>query len=410
MLDEMKAMGLRWVKLLDTDGSSYNACRMVLQAGMMPVVRLYRTAPYPGMLTTKQREAARALAGIGVRYFERGNEPNLDVEWQPGSWPGQDWNAWTDNTFKSLALDWVADADYLASLGAFVAVDALAPGGNYDDVTFMLRWFAAARQLGATNLLRDRGWLSVHNAGLNHPADYPDDAVNQAEHPGQTVHTHYYVPGSPTGASNCIRKYEAVHQLAMGAIGLDLPVICTEGGWWVGSRQDTRYAELTADEASKRQAETLRGMAKAPAWLLAQMPWLWFNRKGANLAPGFERDAWKRWPGYGNCPASEPDELPLIGLLKANPCQRREVSAMPPTTTPPTPTTPPIAAIRNAGWLSAGVPYNPAAALTKYGQAHGLGAPLGKEVTVDGYVVQPWRDCILWVPVGQWDKVQTLEY
>jgi hypothetical protein len=84
----------------------------------------------------------------------------------------------------------------------------------------------------------------------------------------------------------------------------------------------------------------------------------------------------------------------------------------PPTPTPPTPATPPIEAIRNAGWNAAGVDYNPDAALTEYGQDHGLGAPLGQEdsTSVPGYVVQPWRDCILYVKVNDWANVMTLEY
>jgi hypothetical protein len=84
----------------------------------------------------------------------------------------------------------------------------------------------------------------------------------------------------------------------------------------------------------------------------------------------------------------------------------------PPTTTPPTPATPAIEAIRNAGWLAAGVPYNPTAALTRYGRDHGLGAPLGQEdsASVPGYVVQPWRDCILYVKVNDWANVKILDY
>ena len=35
ILDEMHRCGLRWVKLLDADGSSYNTCRMVLERGML---------------------------------------------------------------------------------------------------------------------------------------------------------------------------------------------------------------------------------------------------------------------------------------------------------------------------------------------------------------------------------------
>ena len=329
ILDEMHRCGLRWVKLLDADGSSYNVCRMVLEHGMMPVVRLYRERPYPGRLTEKQLAAAADLVRLGVRYFERGNEPNVDWEWQPEYWPGYDWNAWDGAVWAQLAAEWYDDALALSRLGAYVAIDACSPGGHYDDIMYLQRFFAALKLVdGAMSLLYDYGWLAVHPAGLNHPLDYPDDAVIQAEHPGQTIHSHF--DGiQPTGASNCIRKPEAVYKLFVDTFGFGVPVLATEGGFWPGRRDDNRYPETTVQTASEMNFSTLHGMAKAPAWYFAFMPWLWFNRLGANLEPGFERDAWKRIPGWGSCPNWEPAVQPIINMLLAEPCQRREVMPEP---------------------------------------------------------------------------------
>jgi hypothetical protein len=337
ILDEMHRCGLRWVKLLDADGSSYNACRMALERGLMPVVRLYRERPYPGRLTDKQLAAARDLVALGVRYFERGNEPNVDWEWQPEKWPGYDWNAWTDATFDALAQDWFHDAAALAGMGAFVALDACSPGGHFDDIMYLQRFFAAIKRLpGAVDLVRRWGWLAVHPAGLNHPLDYPDDPVNQREHPGQTIHNHFEGI-APTGASNCVRKWEAVYRLFTDAFGFGIPVMATEGGYWPGRRDDGRYPETSVVTASDGNAAILRGMATAPGYYLANMPWLWFNRLAANLEGGFERDAWKRVPGFGSCPSWEPAVQPIVADLLANPCQRR-VTAVVPEPTPPQPT------------------------------------------------------------------------
>lgn len=324
ILDEMHRCGLRWVKLLDADGSSYNACRMVLERGMMPVVRLYRERPYPGRLTEKQLAATADLVRLGVRYFERGNEPNVDWEWQSPYWPGYDWNAWDGAVFAQLASEWYDDALALSKLGAYVALDACSPGGHYDDIMYLQRFYAALKKLdGAMSLLYDHGWIAVHPAGLNHPLDYPDDAINQAEHPGQTIHSHF--DGiQPTGASNCIRKPEAVYKLFVDTFGFGVPVLATEGGFWPGRRDDNRYPETTVQTASEMNFATLHGMAKAPNWYFAFMPWLWFNRLGANLEEGFERDAWKRIPGWGSCPNWEPAVQPIVNMLLAEPCQRRE--------------------------------------------------------------------------------------
>jgi len=329
ILDEFYRCGLRWAKILDADGTSYNACKACLDMGIMPVVRLYRDRPYPGQLTDKQKTVARQLVSIGVRYFERGNEPNLWWEWQDGKFPGATWNPWPDAVYNSLAADWLADAQYLASLGAYVALDAPSGGGDHDDITYFAGMLKSLKRLdGAASLLHDWGWIACHPAGLNHPLDYPEDPRNQQDHPGATILS--AIPGeAPSSASNCIRKPEKYHQMFLDAMGFEIPIMATEGGFWAGSKQDPRYPELTVYTASDMTASWLRSMKDQPSWFLAAMPWLWANRIFANKFEAFERDAVKRIPGWGNCPATEPATLPLLADLLKNPCQRREVIAVP---------------------------------------------------------------------------------
>jgi len=322
MISECRNMGLRWLKLLDQDGSSYNACRMVLLAGMMPVVRLYRTRPYPGRLTDKHRAAARELVGIGVRYFERGNEPNLDWEWQEGRWPGNDWNAWTDATFDALAADWLDDGRYLAGLGAFVAIDALSGGGNYDDILYFGNFLKALKRAGAAQFVREHAWIACHPAGLNHPIAYPEDARNQQDHPGVTI-LGSIAGEAPSSPSNCIRKPWKLHAMFVEAMNFEIPIMATEGGFWPHSKHDPRYPELTVQSASDMQVAVLRDMATAPIWYFASMPWCYHNRLAGNPAEHFENDAWHRIPGFGNCDRNEPADLPLLAALKANPCKER---------------------------------------------------------------------------------------
>ena len=414
ILDEMYRCGLRWVKLLDCDGASHNASRKALEMGFVPVVRLYRPQPYPGVLSDKQKGTVGLLAALGVRYFERGNEPNVAWEWQPAYWPGNDWNNWTDAVFNKLAADWLADAQYIASQGGLVAVDACSPGGDYDDIMYLERFLKALKLLnGAASLLHDYGWLAVHNAGLNHPLAYPDDAINQASHPGQTIHSHYYVNGTPTGASNCIRKPEAVYRVFQNIMGFPLPVITTEGGFWPGSRQDPRYPELTNETAGQVQADALRSMATAPAWFLAQMPWLWANRVFANLHEGFERDAWFRVPGWGNCPPNDPPKLPVMGMLLASPCLLRTAPAPP----PPLPV-PPVSVLEQTigdALQTVVVPLNPSAAFEIAGAAKGL-LPASPELDVvyQGvtYLCQVYRDevrrdrqYVVYARLGEWQRL-----
>jgi hypothetical protein len=308
---------------LDVDGTSYNTCGFARDAGIMPVVRLYQEDPYPGgRLSEKHRAVLPQLVAQGCYYFERGNEPNLVDEWKAGTWP----TAWTSAVYDALVADWLADAQYIVDCGGYPAIDACSPGGDLDDITYLSAWLTRLKAAGVPSWMGTRAWASVHNAGLNHPLDYPDDAVNQAEHPGQTIHKHFYANGKPTGASNCIRKPEAVHQLVLDILGLDLPIICTEGGFWPGNAADSRYPALTEQTASDLQATTLRQMQTAPAWWFASCPWLLGNRELANEAKHFEWESWIRKVGWGNCPQGVSSERAVMAALEAAPCQERSVA------------------------------------------------------------------------------------
>ena len=52
-LPELKAMGVKWIKIFNHDGA-LDFCELLLSEGFMPVVRLYRPAPNPGRLGVKE--------------------------------------------------------------------------------------------------------------------------------------------------------------------------------------------------------------------------------------------------------------------------------------------------------------------------------------------------------------------
>jgi hypothetical protein len=328
----MRQMGMTWGKWLDIDGTAYNLIGYATAYGIMSVVRLMQERPNPHChMSDKHRAVLPQLVAQGAYYYELNNEPNLSTEWQQGQWP----TSWPDAVFDEQVASWVPDAEYVVGCGGFPAIPAMSPGGEYkrrpqdqegDDIDYLRRWCRALKRRGVPAWMGTRAWIAVHNAALNHPLDYPDDAVNQARHPGQRIDTWYYSDGSPTGASNCLRKYEAVHQIVLEELGLDLPVICTEGGVWPYNASDPGYPALTEDEASLRQANALRAMETAPEYLLAQCPWLLGNRELAGLDGAFEADAWIRKAGWGNCPADAPPVRTVMDMLMADPCKVRRVT------------------------------------------------------------------------------------
>lgn len=403
--------GLTWCVVITIDDSALACLPTLLYAGMMVVLRPYRH--YPSRLGDKVMGAIKTFVGWGGQYVQLGNEPNLLPEWDawplPAEWP---------TVFNDWAHDWHADAALVESWGGLSGIDPLAPGGNWrnnqlvwgdgDDPAFLEQMLRALKRTpGAVELLQRVGWLSVHPAALNHPLDYPDDAVNQAEHPGQTLLTRYYPNGMPTGASNCWRKWELYDEIVRAELGFQLPMIGTEGGAWSLNRADPRYPALTARTASDRNVAMWRAMGQAPDWFLAHCSWLWANRWWSNLAPEFEVDAMVRVPGWGNCPNTEPPELPLVEELLADPVRPRGVE--------------PVDVEKEIGdGLQAHViPLNPATAFERWGAERGLlPSSVEVDVTIDGvaYRSQVYRhpgdrawQWIVYCQVGDWGNLRSFK-
>lgn len=48
-IPELRAMGVKWVKIFNHDGA-IDFAELLLAEGLMPVVRIYRPSPYPSAL------------------------------------------------------------------------------------------------------------------------------------------------------------------------------------------------------------------------------------------------------------------------------------------------------------------------------------------------------------------------
>jgi hypothetical protein len=277
-IGELKAMGFTWVKLLDVDGSSLECVRECKAAGIEPVIRLYRHWPNPGTLADapKTKEAVPALVSAGARYFEVNNEPNVNWEWRDDTMP--------PDAPEQVARDFMVDADYVIACGGIPLIVAMSPGGHWDDMDFLTRMLRYLKAHWGNMALCA---IACHNAALNHPLDYPYDAINQsAENAGQEL--------LDPGASNGWLKYQAVHDLVSQETGLDLPVLSTEGGIWPGEAQDPRYPAVTPAAVTEgyRQIRADMRAGKYPDWYLCTGFWLMANRGMGNPDMSFEYQTW----------------------------------------------------------------------------------------------------------------------
>lgn len=318
-----------------------------LQHGLMPVVRFY--CPADHRWTDANSYAIEAYVRAGIRYIETVNEPDLGYEWSGGHLPAD----WAERAFGN----WLEHARNIRRLGGIPLTPALASG------------FLGARGEGAGQLnvnpfsiLADAGIndfvCSIHNYPLNHPIDYPYDAVNQAgaaltleayEEAGgdiawdrpQNVSVADWItqinaqrmrdknPGHTVfDDDSCFLAVEVFRKLLDEAGYRHIPILTTEGGPCLTDRQDGRYPRVTPSVMQEMIAQELDYLARHD-WYLGYCWWLWGNPSIGGTG-GWSTNQWY-WPG-GSFSDSQ-HFIPAVSYLRDKPLETG--GAQPPQAEPP---------------------------------------------------------------------------
>ncbi len=235
---DMKA---KWVVFLN-DGTKvgdndYLVAKLVAN-GIMPIMRIYTPngKPIPGDLEA----LVRHYRALGVYYYQLYNEPNLREE-NEGKPP---------DVQRYLDL-WIPAADAVVRAGGLPGFGALAPGGDYDDLKFLSEFLDGLKARGRTDLL-DSAWLALHNYSWNRPVDYSED-------------------------SNGFLKFRWYDRIIREKLGRSLPIISTEGGAYVGSREDPRFPANDEPTHLKRVLDSFQYMRQAEPYYFAYTYWVMAN-------------------------------------------------------------------------------------------------------------------------------------
>ena len=329
-IPELKAMGVKWVKVFNHDGA-LDFCELLLAEGLMPIVRLYRPSPNPGRLGVKELVHIDSLIRSGVHYFEFNNEPDVDAEWKGGRVPVNGLDITVENTIATLEV--------ILERGGMPAIPALSNGSRWDLVG---RIVAAGRR----DLFDGPVWQAVHNYARNRPLDYPYDIGNQegaafterfyravAAEPWQAdawrgrtlaevnrIRYDRRNPGATIADDHaCWLAYEHFDALNRKHLGRSLPILATECGYIVGEDTDPRYPATTPDLHMAQTLESCRVMMgtsqrfkHAPDYYFCTSFWLLANAMLGSTSAWWEGQAWysERWPG---------DALPIVHALQAEP-------------------------------------------------------------------------------------------
>lgn len=353
-IDQLVAMKIKWVKLLDDGGGSGMAfCRKLVAADIMPVVRLYMAQLNPSYLTSRELDTVSRYVDEGVVYFESNNEPDLPAEWKNNQQP--------ENWLDIVVNNFIRDADGVLARGGLLALPAMGPGSLDNPISLVV-------QKGRRDLFERGCWVAIHNYTLNHPLDYPYDDVNQTGRPLTQEEFDYYarwqyshltyaqiqaqgIPISPDdyakfnrwawdGRSmemvnqvrasnknpgqtvlqdaNCFNGYRAAETMMLDALGFHVPVISTEGGPVVGWGDDNRYAKVNPTTQMEMQLGIVRYLqSQAPPWYFSMCTWLLAARPLGDFNPTWEQMAW--YSSAWDVQFGLNGELPIVQALKDEP-------------------------------------------------------------------------------------------
>ena len=279
-----------WVLLIDDGGGStlqpnpyyggLSIVDMFHARNVECVIRLFSTPDSP--FNSRMEDTVGRLIEKGVEYFSHQNEPECGGEWEhldnkiPKDWVELCWRVFVDAAYKIKAL------------------------GGYPGTPSCTTWQYPNPQGQAVNpyieymteeerrdiFIEGPGWLGCHPYPLNHPLNYPYDAINQIgfpmtheeylaklaevsldyrqntgdkwvflpwqvdEHHINLIRQQFKNPGATLETdSTCFWSWRG-HKGLLTEAGLlpYVPIIATEGGFVVASHNDGRYPRNTVQQ------------------------------------------------------------------------------------------------------------------------------------------------------------------
>ncbi|MCB9106069.1 MAG: hypothetical protein H6633_17770 [Anaerolineales bacterium] len=341
--DQLQAMNIKWVKLLDDGGgSAMGLVKRLIDIEIMPVVRYYREEPNPGRISAREIETSKRYADIGAVYFETNNEPDLALEWEERKRP--------PNWLDIVVDNFIIEADMIRRVGGYLLFPAFGPGGRGNPFKMIV-------ERGRRDLLDGNCCLAIHNYGLGRPLDYPNDTINTQGVPlafetwedrgglwawemdYKTVNQHRQRLANPNASimedSTGFRAFEYFDVLINEAVGHSIPIFTTEGGYNVGQRagttfgDDPRYPKPTPNWTGRLTDDMFRYLEEqAPDYYFACMPWLIAVRRMGVFSEGFENQGpW--FTHHFDKQFGLNGVLPVVSMLSSRPGKVRQDGPVP---------------------------------------------------------------------------------
>ena len=296
IVNKLTSLGMKWFKLL-SDGNPNNIelCRKLVDAGITPIIRLYASEQFPNGIHDAFAGHIGDLVGVGVEYFEVGNEPNIPNEWKTPYKDVVDFH--DDDIIRMCAESFVADARGVLLQGGKPGIYAMAPtdvndeNPQYSSVQWLIRLCDKIARIAPDlrqELESGNIWLSVHSATFTRPFEFDPFANND---------------------DMCLRSYELYSSIVKEHLGVDrIDVISTEGGIFSPEQMDYigwhdyDYDELTWGDRVVEMYHFLEDKGE----LMAMCPWT-FSDYGVHDTT---------WHGSGWYRVNNEPRSPITALLE----------------------------------------------------------------------------------------------
>lgn len=283
----LKAMGVKWVKLLGFgQQDDINACRVLIENGIEPIVRLYAERPHPHYVPS--RDLIARYVAVGVHYFEGGNEPNLADEWDMNEWNAGDQIAKCANQWMDFRVECLAAGGYPLTYALAPAADGPTSISHERFFAEIMRYIQA--KLGGQTMADyfDHCAIGSHPRPFNHPIDYVEDTF-------------------------AWRGYEWFSDHMRRTYVVQIPQLATEHGYEPGWAQDNRYPLITRDLHASYNMALVKTINNGEVYdaLFSGCFWLLGGSSLGNST--FQAAAWL------DSNYAEGGELPILAALKAYP-------------------------------------------------------------------------------------------
>ena len=341
-VDLLVDMDMSWVVII-TDGDSVrqtygtkkSPLEVLLEAGIIPIIREQRLFPYPFADQETFLWTVDLYQDYGLRpFWIIRNEPFDIREWVRHKVPA--------NALEIVMRVWSEAAQYIAANGGYV--------GFPDGPCYDFNPFEKIEEYGCRWIFDEaKGFFTGHHYGKNRPRDYPYDAVTRhgtplseeayrrllddyagdprwREEPLELINqrrAELKSPGlSPVADDVCWRGWEKGGHWSRQSFGYVVPMAMTEGGWVPRDRPgsgpgvDVRMPHTTPKMVAKKTLQ----IYDTPSPFFAICPWLLADQDMGGT--GWPFDAWHGW-AYNEKYGIQKPVVTVLKQMRANEVEPR---------------------------------------------------------------------------------------